>query len=297
MKRAGASTFFVDEGLYAQTKEVLMTRAAPRGIELVFGDYRSFTFTPGVFGAIVQYPAADGEARDYREFTARAHANGSLVAVAADLMSLALLTPPGEWDADVVVGSAQRFGLPMNYGGPHAGYLATRAEFKRNVSGRIIGVTVDAQGRPALRLALQSREQHIKREKASSNICTAKALNATMAGFYAAYHGMEGLQRIARHIHAAAVTLAREIARYGYVPRHGVFFDTLRFALPAGVTTEALREAAQARGMNFYHAPGEVGLSTDEKITAGELNAIVEVFAVAAGKRAEPVEFVEDSKV
>jgi glycine dehydrogenase len=294
MKKAGANKFFVDASLFAQTRDVLVTRAAPRGVELVFGEYASFEFTPDIFGAIVQYPAADGEVRDYRAFAERAHANGSLLAVAADLLSLALLTPPGEWGADVVVGNAQRFGLPMNYGGPHAGYIATREEYKRNIVGRIIGITVDAQGAPALRLALQSREQHIKREKAASNICTAKALNATMAGFYAAYHGMEGLQRIARHAHAAAVVLSGEIARLGYLPRHADFFDTLRFALPSGVTGEKLRAAAIAREINLFHAPGDVGLSTDEKITPREINAIIEIFAEAAGKTAPVVAFIDD---
>jgi glycine dehydrogenase len=297
MKKAGANKFFVDNALFPQTRDVLVTRSAPRGIELVFGDYATFEFTPEVFGAIVQYPAADGEVREYRAFAEQAHANGSLLAVAADLMSLALLTPPGEWGADVVVGSAQRFGLPMNYGGPHAGFIATREEYKRNIPGRVIGITVDAQGNPALRLALQSREQHIKREKASSNICTAKALNATMAGFYAAYHGMEGLQRIARHIQAAAVALSEAIGQLGYAPRHALFFDTLRFGLPAGVTVEALRAAALAREVNLFYAPGEAGVSTDERITAEELNTIVEIFAAAAGKRAVPVEFIDDRTV
>jgi glycine dehydrogenase len=292
-KKAGANKFFVDNALFPQTRDVLVTRSAPRGIELVFGDYTSFEFTPEIFGALVQYPAADGEARDYKAFAERVHANGALLAVAADLLGLALLTPPGKWGADVVVGSAQRFGLPMNYGGPHAGYIATREEYKRNIPGRIIGVTVDANGRHALRLALQSREQHIKREKASSNICTAKALNATMAGFYAAYHGREGLQRIARHAHAAAVALSGEITRLGYTPRHARFFDTLRFGLPAGVAVNDLRVAALAREINLYLADDEVGLSTDEKITVEEMNAIVEIFAQAAGKRAGKVELVD----
>jgi glycine dehydrogenase len=297
MKKAGANKFFVDNAIFPQTRDVLVTRSAPRGIELVHGDHATFEFTPDVFGAIVQYPAADGEVRDYRALAGRVHANGALLAVAADLMSLALLTPPGEWGADVVVGTSQRFGLPMNYGGPHAAYIATREEYKRNLAGRIIGVTVDARGNPALRLALQSREQHIKREKASSNICTAKALNATMAGFYAAYHGMEGLQRIARHVHAAAVVLAEEIAHYGYTPRHAAFFDTLRFGLPAGVTAEAVRDAALEREINLFHAPGEVGLSTDEKITGEEINTIISIFATAAGKTARPVEFLDDRTV
>lgn len=301
MKKAGAAKFFVDESVFPQTRDVLITRSAPQGIELVFGDYRTFEPTPEVFGALVQYPAANGEVRDYKAFAEKIHAHGGLLSVAADLMSLVLLTPPGEWGADVVVGSSQRFGLPMNYGGPHAGYIATRAEYKRNIPGRIIGVTLDAQGNKALRLSLQSREQHIKREKASSNICTAKALDATMSGFYAAYHGMEGLQRIARHIHSAAVILAGEIQKYGYKLSHSVFFDTLRFELPEGVTVEAIRDAALEQEINLFYChcgcASKVGLSTDEKITEAEINALIGIFARAAGKTAEPVEFLDDRTV
>ncbi|MDR0543811.1 MAG: aminomethyl-transferring glycine dehydrogenase [Odoribacteraceae bacterium] len=288
-KKNNANTFLVDNDLFPQTKDVLITRAAPRGINLVFGDHRHFNFTPDVFGAIVQYPAANGEIRDYRPLADRAHQNDALLAVAADLLALTILAPPGTWGADVVVGTAQRFGLPMNYGGPHAAYIATREEYKRNIPGRIIGVTVDARGKQALRLALQSREQHIKREKASSNICTAKALNATMAGFYAAYHGMEGLQRVARHAHAAAATLHHHISQLGYTPLHHHFFDTLRFALPTGVAADAVRAAAIDRQINLYTATSEVGLSTDEKITLEEVNTIIEIFATAAGKKYQPV--------
>ncbi len=285
MKKAGANRLFVDNQVFEQTKDVLITRSAPQGIELVFGDYDTFEFTAEVFGAVVQYPASDGEIRDYRALAEKLHANGALLTVAADLMSLVLLTPPGEWGADVVVGTTQRFGVPMGYGGPHAAYMATKEEYKRNIPGRIIGVTVDAQGNKALRLALQTREQHIKREKASSNICTAKALNATMAGFYAAYHGREGLQRIARHIHSAAVILANEIGKYGYTLKKDKFFDTIRFALPAGVTQEALRKVALAHEINLYYCPcGGVGLSTDERINEEELNTIAGIFAEAAGK-------------
>ena len=302
MKKAGANKFFVDNKLFPQTKDVLITRAAPQGIELVYGDYNTFEFTPDVFGAIVQYPASNGEIRDYKAFADRVHANGALLSVAADLMSLVLLPPPGEWGADVVVGSSQRFGLPMNYGGPHAGYIATREEYKRNIVGRIIGITLDAQGNKALRLTLQSREQHIKREKASSNICTAKALNATMSGFYAAYHGMEGLQRIARHIHSAAVTLSGEIQKYGYTLKKEKFFDTIRFSLPEGVTLDALRNIALEQHINLFYCDGcccgsSVGLSTDEKITEEEINTIVAIFARAAGKKAEPVQFLDDRTV
>lgn len=297
-KKAGANKIFVDNQVFAQTADVLITRSAPQGIELVRGDYATFTFTPDIFGAIVQYPASDGEIRPYQAFAEKVHANGALLTVAADLMSLVLLTPPGEWGADVVVGTSQRFGIPMGYGGPHAAYMATREEYKRHIPGRIIGVTVDAQGNQALRLALQTREQHIKREKASSNICTAKALNATMAGFYGAYHGREGLQRIARHIHSAAVMLAEEITKYGYKLQINKFFDTLRFTLPEGVTPEILKEVALERQINlFYGENGTVGLSTDERINETELNAVIGIFAEAAGRRAEAVHFLDDRTV
>ncbi len=298
MKKAGANKLFVDNKIFPQIKDVLITRAAPQGIELVYVDYDSFEFTPEVFGALVQYPASDGEIRNYQAFADKVHANGSLLTVAADLMSLVLLVPPGEWGADIVVGTSQRFGIPMGYGGPHAAYLATKEEYKRNIPGRIIGVTLDAQGNKALRLALQTREQHIKREKASSNICTAKALNATMAGFYGAYHGREGLQRIARHIHAAAVILAEEISKYGYKLKVGKFFDTIRFELPEGVTLETIREVALEHQVNlFYCDCGVVGVSTDECINEEELNTIVGIFATAAGKKAENVKFLDDRTV
>lgn len=298
MKKAGASKLFVDEKVFSQTKDVLITRSAPRGIELVYGDYKTFEFTPDIFGAIVQYPASNGEVRDYKEFAERVHANGSLLAVSADLMSLVLLTPPGEWGADVVVGTTQRFGIPMAYGGPHAAYMATREEYKRNMPGRIIGVTIDAQGNKALRLALQTREQHIKREKASSNICTAKALNATMAGFYGAWHGRDGLQRIARHIHSAAVTLAEEIQKFGYRLKNAAYFDTLRFELPQGVTLDAIRKLALQHEINLFYCPaGIVGLSTDEKINEEEINILAGIFAEAAGKKAEPVQFLDDRTI
>lgn len=299
MKKAGANKLFVDEKVFPQTKDVLVTRSAPVGIELVYGDYATFEFTPDVFGAIVQYPAANGEIRDYKAFAERVHANGALLTAVADIMSLVLLTPPGEWGADVVVGTTQRFGIPMAYGGPHAAYMATKEEYKRNIVGRIIGVTIDAQGNHALRLALQTREQHIKREKASSNICTAKALNATMAGFYAAYHGREGLERIARHIHSAAVILAEEIQKLGYKLKIGKFFDTLRFELPEGVSLENLRDIALEHEINLWYCDkcNTVGLSTDEKINEEEINTLVGIFAKAAGKTAEHVDFVDDRTV
>lgn len=302
MKKNGACKLFVDNQLFPQTKDVLVTRSAPFGIELVYGDYDTFEFTPEVFGAVVQYPAADGEIRDYKAFVEKVHANGGLVTVAADIMSLVLLTPPGEWGADIAVGSTQRFGIPMGYGGPSAAYLATREEYKRNIPGRIIGITVDAQGNKALRLALQTREQHIKREKASSNICTAKALDATMAGFYAVYHGREGLERIAKHIHSAAVILAEEIVKYGYKLKHGKFFDTLRFELPEGVKPEGIRDRALEKEINLYYGECSeegtvVGLSTDEKINEEEINILIGIFADAAGKKAEHAAFLDERTV
>lgn len=299
-KKLGADKFFVDNNVFPQTKDVLITRSAPYGIELVYGDYKTFEFTPDVFGAFVQYPAADGEIRDYKAFADRVHAGDALLSVSADVMGLVLLTPPAEWGADVVVGTTQRFGMPMGYGGAAAAYMATKEEYKRNIPGRIIGVTVDAQGNKALRLALQTREQHIKREKASSNICTATALNATMAGFYAVYHGREGLQRIARHIHSAAVILADEIVNYGYRLKNTKFFDTLRFEIPENVKMEDIRRISLAKEMNFYYNPSdmrEVGISTDEKITEAEINAIAGVFAEAAGRKAGHIEFIDDRTI
>ena len=196
----GKNCFFIDENVFPQTMEVLTTRAGRLGIDLVSGTYDDFQPDERVFGCLVQYPAADGAVRDYESFTARAHEKGRAVAVAADLMSLVLLRSPGEWGADVVVGSSQRFGIPMFNGGPHAAFFATREVYKRHIPGRIIGISVDVNEKPALRMALQTREQHIKRERATSNICTAQALLASMAGMYAVYHGPDGLKRIASNI-------------------------------------------------------------------------------------------------
>jgi glycine dehydrogenase len=227
--KAGINKFFVDEDIFAQTLDIIKTRSKPLGIELVTGKYHEAVIDNSVFGAFVQYPAASGEIRDYRDFTERAHAAGALVGVAADIMGLVILTPPGEWGADIVVGSNQRMGLPMSFGGPHAGYFATRDALKRSMPGRIIGVSVDVHGNPALRMALQTREQHIKRERATSNICTAQALMATMSGMYAQYHGPEGLKNIAAHIHRSACTLNDIIKNLGYRQLNSTFFDTVKF--------------------------------------------------------------------
>lgn len=283
--KAGANTLFVDNQVFASTLAVIHTRAIPQGVKIVTGDYSTFEFTPDVFGAIVQYPNANGSIEDYKEFIARANANGTKVAVAADLMSLVLLTPPGEWGADVVFGSSQRFGIPMFYGGPSAAFFATKDEYKRSIPGRIIGISKDAYGHPAYRLALQTREQHIKREKATSNICTAQALLATMAGFYAVYHGAEGLKDIAGRIHATAGFVAQEIEKLGYRQLNRDFFDTLRFELPANVSIQALREIALECKVNLrYFDNGLVGLSVDETTQPTDVGVLLYIFSGAAGK-------------
>jgi glycine dehydrogenase len=283
--KAGSVKFFVDEDLFPQTIDVIKTRSAPLGIELVSGKYTTITFNESFFGAIIQYPAASGQLRDYSSFTEMAHKSGVLVGVAADLMCLALLTPPGEWGADIVVGSNQRMGLPMSFGGPHAGFFATKDELKRSMPGRIIGVSVDAQGNNALRMALQTREQHIKRERATSNICTAQALLATMSGMYAQYHGPEGLKKIATHIHKSACTINYNLKQLGYRQVNSMFFDTLKIELPSGVSSEDVKKLALREQMNFYY-PDEssVIISTDEITTINEIDIIIEIFAKAAGK-------------
>ena len=283
--KAGANTLFVDENIFPSTLAVIHTRMIPQGIQIVTGDYRTFAFTPEVFAAIVQFPNADGSIEDYRDFIAKAHANDIRVAVAADLMSLVLLTPPGEWGADVVFGSSQRFGIPMFYGGPSAAFFATKEEYKRAIPGRIIGISKDAYGHPAYRLALQTREQHIKREKATSNICTAQALLATMAGFYAVYHGAEGLKDIAGRIHASTGFLAKELEKLGYKQLNKDYFDTLKIELPEQVSVDVLREIALECRVNLrYFETGHVGISVDETTLPTDIGVLLYIFAGAAGK-------------
>jgi glycine dehydrogenase len=289
--KAGASKFFVDDDIFLQTMDVITTRSEPLGIQLVKGKYDEVVFDESFFGAFVQYPAASGQIKEYKEFTDKAHSAGSLVGVAADLMSLTLLTPPGEWGADIVVGSNQRFGLPMSFGGPHAGFFATREELKRNMPGRIIGVSVDAQGSQALRMALQTREQHIKRERATSNICTAQALLATMSGMYAQYHGPEGLMNIATHIQKSACSISCALKELGYKQANSQFFDTLQVELPAGVTALDIMNLTHEMEINFFYPDGNsVRLSTDEVTTLKEINTVVGIFAKASGKKAEILE-------
>jgi glycine dehydrogenase len=288
--KAGANKFFIDEDVFPQTMDVIKTRSKPLGIELVIGKYTEAFFNESFFGSMVQYPAASGQIRDYKGFTGMAHSSGVLVGVVADLMSLALLIPPGEWGADIVVGSNQRMGLTMSFGGPHAGYFATKDELKRNMPGRIIGVSIDSQGNSALRMALQTREQHIKRERATSNICTAQALLATMSGMYAQYHGPEGLKSISKHIHNSAATLNCSLKDLGYKQNNSMFFDTIKVDLGGKVSVEAIKRLSLEAGINFYY-PDEnsVSISTDEITTFKEITDIVAIFAKAAGKETEQI--------
>ena len=270
--------FLVSRDCHPQTIEVVRTRAAVRGISVDVGDHSEFSFGPDVFGVLLQYPASDGAVHDYRALVEQAHAAGVLVTAAADLLALALLTPPGEWGADIVVGSTQRFGVPMGFGGPHAAYFATRDEYKRQIPGRIIGVSRDADGRPALRMALQTREQHIRREKATSNVCTAQVLLAVMAGMYAVWHGPEGIARIARRVHAMTATLAAGLERLGFRIVHRDYFDTLRVDLGQAESATFL-EIAQSRGINLHGMDQHtIGISLDETTTVDDLADLLAVF-------------------
>jgi glycine dehydrogenase len=297
--KEGAVKFFVDKDVFIQTIAVLTTRAEALGIEMVMGKYDSVVLDKSFFGAFVQYPAASGRINDYEEFTSKAHSTGMLVAVAADLMSLALLRPPGEWGADIVVGSNQRFGLPMSYGGPHAGYFATKDELKRSMPGRIIGVSVDKQGNTALRMALQTREQHIRREKATSNICTAQALLATMSGMYAQYHGPEGLKNISMHIHKSACTLNNALKEMGLRQLNTSFFDTVRIELPPMLPAIKLMSYAETKGYNFFFPEKNiVSISTDEITSLQDINNIINIFAGAGGKKTRNADsFLDDTDI
>ncbi|MDR2907086.1 MAG: aminomethyl-transferring glycine dehydrogenase, partial [Bacteroidales bacterium] len=289
--KSGANRFLVSVDLFPQTIDVLKTRALPLGIELEIAKHADFKFTENVFGAIVQYPTQCGTVNDYAELVKQAHAANVFIAVAADLMSLALLTPPGEWGADCVVGSIQRFGLPLGFGGPSAGYFACKEDFKRQFPGRIIGITVDAQGNRAYRMALATREQHIKREKATSNICTASALMAIMSGFYAMYHGQEGIRAIAQNIHVMTGVLAAEAEKYGYKTLNKTFFDTLTIEVPSGVNMEELKKIALSFGINFrYFDTQKIGISLDETTSKSDVDNILNIFAQAAKKEYKPLQ-------
>jgi len=271
------NVFFVADDVLPQTLEVVQTRAKPLGITVRVGPAGDAA-QAGAFGVLLQYPGADGDVRDYRSLTQAVHDNGGLVVAAADLLALALLAPPGEWGADIVVGSAQRFGVPLGFGGPHAGYMAVRDEFKRSMPGRLVGVSVDAQGNHTYRLALQTREQHIRREKATSNICTAQALLAIMAAMYAVYHGPAGIRSIAQRIHDLTKTLAAGLEELGWQRVNDNYFDTL--TLRTGAAAKALHDAAAARGFNLRHVDNErVGISLDETTTPADIEQLWAVFA------------------
>ena len=280
-KKNNINKLFVSEEILPQTLSVLQTRATPKGIELVVGNHETFDFSSDFFAAILQYPGKFGQVNDYAGFIAKAHTNEIKVAVAADLLSLAKLTPPGEMGADVVVGTSQRFGIPMGYGGPHAAFFATKEEHKRSMPGRIIGVTIDANGNRALRMALGTREQHIKREKATSNICTAQVLLAVMAGMYAVFHGPKGLKYIANKVHASAVTLANALNQLGVYQTNSAFFDTLLVKADA----VKVKAVAEKNEVNFFYVDNEtISIALNETTSLADLNQIVAIFAEALGK-------------
>jgi glycine dehydrogenase len=275
--------FFVDEQTFPQTKEVLITRAVPIGIQLVFGNFKTAVIDNSYFGALIQYPNNDGAVEDYRQFIAAVQQVGGYMAMATDLLALTLLTPPGELGADVAIGSAQRFGVPMGFGGPHAAFFATKDEFKRSIPGRLIGVSVDAHGNRALRMALQTREQHIKREKATSNICTAQALLSNMAAMYAIYHGAAGLKNIAQRVHLLTQKLEAELNELGIVQQNAHYFDTLKLSVS---NVAQVRKAAEAAEMNFrYFRDGSIGISLDETVFLEDVFTIAGIFAKATGKK------------
>jgi len=286
-KKNNTCKFFVSEEILPQTLSVLITRSAPIGVELVVGNHETFDFSSDYYGAILQYPGKFGQVHDYASFIAKAKENEIKVAVAADILSLVKLTPPGEMGADVVLGTTQRFGIPLGYGGPHAAYFATKDEYKRSMPGRIIGVTVDTNGNRALRMALQTREQHIKRDKATSNICTAQVLLSVMAGMYSVFHGPKGLKYIANKVHASAATLANELKKLGYEQTNNAFFDTIVVKADA----KKVNELALKNEINFYYIDDTtISISINETTSISDLNKIIEIFAAANGTQATTIQ-------
>ncbi|MDL5601221.1 aminomethyl-transferring glycine dehydrogenase [Bacillus subtilis] len=277
-KNKASNAFFASRHCHPQTLDVLRTRAEPLGIEVVVGDEREISDVSAYFGALLQYPATDGDIHDHRDLVERLHGANALVAVAADLLALTLLTPPGEFGADVALGSAQRFGVPLGFGGPHAAYFATRDAFKRDMPGRLVGVSIDRHGKPALRLAMQTREQHIRREKATSNICTAQVLLANIASMYAVYHGPQGLTRIAKRVHQLTAILAEGLAQLGHSVEQQHFFDTLTLA--TGARTAELHAKARTRGINLREIDDQrLGLSLDETTTQAHVEELWALFS------------------
>lgn len=285
LSKNGADTFFVSDSCHPQTIDVVRTRAQARGIGLIIGNHETFDFSQAVFGVLLPYPASDGTVFDYSEFAGKAHEAGALVTIAADLLALTLLRSPGEFGADIAVGTTQRFGVPLGYGGPHAAYFATKDAFKRQMPGRIVGVSKDSRGKPALRLALQTREQHIRRDKATSNICTAQVLLGIMAGMYAVYHGPDGLRRIAERIHARTCVLAEGLKRLGYSVGPDLFFDTVRVDADPG-RIAAVLDRARKREINLRPlSETRIGISLDETTTRADL---LDLFAVFSANEAVP---------
>ncbi|TDD75855.1 aminomethyl-transferring glycine dehydrogenase [Flavobacterium caseinilyticum] len=291
-KKANVCKFFVSEEILPQTLSVLQTRSTPIGVELVVGNHETFDFSSEYYGAILQYPGKFGQVHDYAAFIAKAAENEIKVAVAADILSLVKLTPPGEMGAAVVLGTTQRFGIPLGYGGPHAAYFATKDEYKRSMPGRIIGVTIDTDGNRALRMALQTREQHIKRDKATSNICTAQVLLSVMAGMYTVYHGPKGLQYIADKVHASAATLANALEKSGYQQTNTAFFDTIVVKADA----QKVRAIAEENEINFYYIDDNtISISLNETTSITDLNKIIAVFASANGTPVNTIESLSET--
>ena len=281
LTKGKVSTYFVSENCHPQTIDVLRTRAEPLGIDIVVGDHHSFDFTTPIFGALLQYPDTSGNISDYEAFCAKAHEHKALVTVATDLLALCLLRPPGEFGADVAIGNSQRFGVPLGFGGPHAAFMATRESYKRQMPGRVIGVSRDADGQPALRMALQTREQHIRRQKATSNICTAQVLLAVVAGMYGAWHGPEGVRGIAERVHGYTTRLAASVARAGHEVVNACWFDTLRIRPNQSVET-IIGRARELRINLRDFDDGTLGVTLDETVEDQDLTDLLTVFGCEA---------------
>jgi glycine dehydrogenase len=292
-KNQQAIKFFVSDLVFPQTIDILKTRANPFGIELVIGNHEDIELSTEYFGAVIQYPAGNGEVFDYTGFAQNAHEKNVKVTVIADLLSLTLLTPPGEWGADIVVGTSQRFGVPMGFGGPHAAYFATKDEYKRSIPGRIIGVTIDSNNNYALRMALQTREQHIRRDKATSNICTAQALLAIMAGFYAVYHGPKGLRLIAERTHGLAVSLADSLENIGYKQLNSAFFDTIQLDL--GDLKDSIHRECVDNEINLHYTGNVVTIALDETTSLADIKLLTKIFSKVKGVAADSVEVLDQN--
>ena len=285
-KGAAINEFLVADTVLPQTIDILQTRAQPLGIEIKVCDWKNFELSDNTFGMLLQYPAMNGSVEDYRALVEQANAQEIYVTVAADLLSLSLLCPPGEWGADAVVGNTQRFGVPMGYGGPHAAYFSTKEAYKRIIPGRIIGVSADVHGDPALRMALQTREQHIRREKATSNICTAQALLAIMAGMYAVYHGPEGIRAIALQVHQKAQLLDKHLLQLGYKQKNTHYFDTLEIEC-APATQAKIKALAETAQINFHYTNNSIQITLDETCTEQDIQVLVDLFAEANDRQLE----------